>query len=107
MNQTTECETVIDSNDWIPTKIFVEANKMHPENCFEKHSEGKFYRNTCCAACHKGQWLNRQNNTCIDCKAGHQCPSSLDVSQNGPCDAGTYQPEPRKTKCEGSGISVT
>ena len=107
MNQTTDCESVIDPNNWISTKIFVGSTEKHPENCFEMHSDGKFYRNTCCVACHSGQWLDRQTNECIDCEVGHQCPSSFDVSQNAPCDVGTYQPEPRKTSCIGSGMNVS
>ena len=66
--------------------------------------EHKIYRNTCCTACQSGQWLNEKINECIDCEAGHKCPSTLDVSQNGPCDPGTYQPEPGKISCIGSGI---
>ena len=71
------------------------------------HSDGKFYRNTCCVACHSGQWLDRHINECIDCKAGHQCPSSFDATQNAQCDLGTYQPEPRQTACKGSGLHQT
>lgn len=106
-NKTTDCESVIDSNNWASTKIFIGSIQKHPEDCFTERNRGKIYRNTCCAACRSGQWIDRQVNTCIDCEAGHQCPSSLDVSQNGPCDAGTYQPKPRKTSCKGSGISVS
>ena len=106
-NQTTDCDSVIDSTSWVWTPIFIGSTHNHPEDCFTVRKGRKIYRNTCCAACHRGQWIDRQINTCIDCNAGHQCPSSLDVSKNGPCDAGTYQPEPRKTSCKGSGIPIS
>ena len=90
------------SNHWEPTNIFIKSTDKNPEDCFDTYLKHKIYRNTCCTACRSGQWLNEKINECIDCKAGHKCPSTLDASQNVPCDPGSYQPEPRKTSCRGS-----
>ena len=109
-NQTTHCEQVINHQNWELTNHVVEWSENLPDDCFameydyNTNNERKIYRNTCCTACDIGQWLDINNNKCVDCEAGHQCPSSFDVSLNGPCDPGTYQPEPKQIGCEGSGI---
>ena len=111
-NKTTDCEQVIDPNNWSWANIEVKSYSKHPEDCFvmdqqtSANNQQTIHHNTCCTACHHGQWLDEKNNTCIDCKAGHKCPSPFDLPVNGPCDPGTYQPEPRQISCEGSGISI-
>ena len=97
-NKTAICEQIVHPRRWKSENKYVKADDQLPKDCFGKQHP---YRNTCCAECLKGQWLDHENNRCIDCEVGHKCPSSLELSKNGPCRPGTFQSEPRKTSCLG------
>ena len=100
-NETAICDQIVESKYWKPDNRYVKANGELPKDCFAMRHKQRLYRNTCCAECLNGQWLDHENNRCVDCEVGHECPSSLELSKNGPCRPGTFQSEPRKTNCSG------
>lgn len=57
---------------------------INSENCWgklynpdEPDPSAKIYRNKCCILCKPGEYLNKDINSCVNCKAGHACNSTL------------------------------
>ena len=98
-DQKVDCVTRIEPSQIKNSERYV--NSL--DDCLYTEDDQKYYHVECCVACESGQVVDSKTNSCIDCQAGHKCPSTLQTlpsrKLNEPCPPGTFQPDTKQTNC--------
>ena len=63
-------------------KYYFGLKVTYSENCWGQSYNPSYpltkeYRKKCCIACQPGEYLNQNENRCVNCEAGHECRSTL------------------------------